>query len=119
MLEITDDTAVIADDVAAPHCSLLAPDTAGRRVAAPGVRCGPVVGRVLLLLPLSLPLPAVMMDCVPLLLAVAAVASTSVASSVVIPPVVSGLAKSLDRPLLSLADYTYQMFVAFLLPSKM
>jgi hypothetical protein len=47
VLDITDDTAVIADDVAAPPCSLSAPDTAGRRAAAPGGRCGPVVGRAL------------------------------------------------------------------------
>ena len=98
MLEITDDTAVIADDVAAPPCSLSAPDTAGRRAAEPGVRHGPVVGRAL---------SSVMMDRVPSLLAAAAASLLSASLSVVIPPVISGLAESLDRPLLSLADYTY------------
>ena len=38
VLEITDDTAVIADDVAAPPCSLSAPDTAGRRIWRVSVR---------------------------------------------------------------------------------
>ena len=90
--------------------------TAGRRAVAPGIRPGPVVGRALSLLPLSSLPPVVMMDHVPLLLA--ATSLSSVASSVVIPPIVSGLAESLDGPLLSLTDYTYQTFVAFILPSK-
>ena len=113
VLEITDDTAVIADGVAAPPCSLSAPDTTGRRAAAPGVRRGPNFGRALSSSPLASPPPAVMMDRVPSLLAAAMASSSSASSSVV-----SGLAESLDRPLLSLADYTYQTFVAFVLPSK-
>jgi hypothetical protein len=78
----------------------------------PGIRRGPVVGRALLSLPLPSPLPTVMMDRVLSLLAAAAASLLSVASSVVIPHVVSGLAKSLDRPLLSLADYTYRTFAS-------
>ena len=59
---------------------------AGRRAAAPGVRCGPVVGRALLPSPLSSTPPTVMIDRVLLLLAAAAASSSSAAaSSVVIP----------------------------------